>query len=145
MKLKLVQRESGRGITSAPRVSVSPKGSFYISAMAAQMLMGIGNSAKVNIFQDEDDTQAWYLSTDKDGYAKLSPKSNKKDGSAQFNLVDIAQKIIRSFHHEGKQSLKFNLQQPVNYQGKKFWKLEVVKESIEMKIPDPNGPIQERY
>jgi len=145
MKLKLIKNESGRGLAQEPKVSVSPKGTFYISAMATQMLIGIGNTARVNIFQDEDDSQAWYLNLDKDGYAKLSPKSKKSDGSAQFCLSDVAKKIIKSFHHEGTKSLKFKLQQPIEHNGKKFWKLEIIKESIEMQIPDPNGPIQERY
>ena len=55
-------------------------------------------------------------------------------------MSDIAKKVVDSFHHVGTKSLKFKLLDPIEYSGNHFYPLQVIKESINMEIPDPNGP-----
>jgi hypothetical protein len=138
MKLELVERISGRELITQPKVSISPKGTFYVNSKASK-LMGITDHALVSIFKDEDDNQKWFIKIGEGGYIKLRLKDVNKDMSAQMTMTDIAKKIINSFYHEGTKSLKFKLLEAVEYEGDKYYPLQVIKESIEMNIPNPNG------
>lgn len=91
MKLKLVERTTGRSDSSMAKISVSPKGTFYVNAKATQKL-GVSKEARLKMFQDEDDAQSWYIHICDDGYIKLGIKDARKDNSAQMNMSDIAKK-----------------------------------------------------
>lgn len=141
MKLKEVTRTATRGLRSSePTLSISKKGTIYFSATAMQHL-GIINKEKIKFFVDEENNQAWYLSICENGYAPLSPKS-RNDKSGQIHLNDIASQITGSFYHEGKTSLKFTLSEPITYNNGPLYQLKLVKESLVMHIPNPNGPIK---
>lgn len=137
MKLKLVKRTTGREFNTFPKVSVTSKGTFYVNSKAVEKLSA-KETDKVSIFQDEENSQKWYIHLSKEGYVKLKPK-NDKDGSAQLTMSDIAKKVVESFHHIGTKSLKFKLLDAIEYESKYFFPLEVIKESINMDIPDPNS------
>lgn len=137
MKLKLVERTNAHIGSTSPKISISTKGSLYVNAMA-MALMRIENSAKVKFFQDEEDGQAWYIQTCEDGYASLSKKT-KNDGSGQVYVRDIAESIIKSYYHIGKTSLKFELLPAIKFEGLDFYPLKLIKESLKMEIPNPNG------
>lgn len=137
MKLKPVERTTDRQYSTGPRVSISKKGSFYVNAKAMKHL-GIKKEAKIKIFQDEEDSQAWYIRLCEFGYAKLSVKG-QKESSGQMTMKDIADKILGSYYHVGDKSLKFNLKEAVEFEGSKYFPLELIKDSLEMEIPDPNG------
>ncbi|MBV7268396.1 hypothetical protein [Winogradskyella luteola] len=138
MKLRLVERTTGRDHNTFPKVSVTSKGTIYINSKAVE-LMDAKKEPRVSIFQDEEDSQKWFIHLSEHGYIKLKIKDPKKDSSAQLYMSDIAKKITESFHHLGTKSLKFKLLESIEYESKKYYPLEVIKESIEMEIPDPNG------
>ena len=135
----LVNRINKRGPGGLAKVSVSPKGGFYVNTTAMK-LMGINEPVKVRLYKDQDDSQQWYLNISENGYVTLNYKSDK-DKTAQFNAVDLASSLINSFHHIGSKSLKFELLPAIEFEQEKYYPLKVIKESIEMEIPDANGRI----
>lgn len=141
MKLKEVTRTAKRrGQSGLPNVTVSRKGTIYFNNLAMQYL-GATNGVKVKFLVDEEDAQSWFVTPSDDGYATLKPKKIK-DPAGQIHLSDIAEKIIQSFYHIGDTSLKFTLASPVYFNNAQVFKLQLIKESLVMDIPNPNGPIK---
>lgn len=139
MNLKLVKNERSAQTRSLAKLSFSPKGMIYINSTAISKLKADENT-KIDFYQDDIDKQKWFIKNDPKVGVNLYLK-NKKTGrpDCQASAKSVASSVIESYHHIGEKTLKFRMLEPINYNGEQYYPLEVIKESINMDIPDPNG------
>ncbi|AXG70453.1 hypothetical protein KORDIASMS9_02693 [Kordia sp. SMS9] len=129
MKSVLIERSSQRS-NVIPKVSINDKGSFFFNHKALE-LMGIKESAKLQIFQDSENKNVWYIHFDNDGYGNLLIKDSKKTNpSGQLSMTDVANKIRSQFDQDPKCILRFEIQEAKIYEEQEYFPLHVIKDSL---------------
>ena len=140
MKPKLIEKTT-RMSNGKPRVTVSAKGSFFFNHWAISLL-GAKKDTKIQIFQDEEDKQIWYIHITPKGYYSLSPKGGDANPTGSFASKGIAKLIFESLVQSMDHSLRFHLKGPVEHEGKTFFTLRIDKESLKIELPKNNEPYQ---
>tara|TARA_R100001369_G_scaffold91021_3_gene131109 strand:+ start:2900 stop:3337 length:438 start_codon:yes stop_codon:yes gene_type:complete len=133
MKPVLVEKKKNTRYSTFAKVSVSKTNVMYINQKAVELL---GDIEKNNlfVFKDEGDKPKWYLQLSPKGYISINKKNNKY-GSCQVSLGDIGQQIKDSYGHEGKKALAFKVLEAVEYEGEKYFPLDLINDTLEFQMP----------
>lgn len=93
-----------------------------ISTRAVELL-GLKQTDRVLIHQDNKETSTWYLSLDKEGF-RLAPVKVKKNPTYYVYNKDLASMILAAFDLKEGDAFSFMVEEePIEHKGVKYWKL----------------------
>lgn len=98
------------------------------------MKIDLKSPVRLNLYQDEDNSNHWYLHFTKDGQIEAKIKSGKHP-SLVFSAANIKNLIYDHFGHSGKHTLKFNVGEVSAIQGIRVHPITLIKESLDLVIP----------
>lgn len=131
MKLKKLERT--RSVSLKPRITVGKTGIFYLNREAILLIIKDKDLDKVDIFQDTEGINKFFLKVSKNGTCKITNKKIHKGRplSVTFIFAVAARHMNRCFKHvPGTKPLRFTVGELVVINKEHYFPLYIVKHSI---------------